>query len=77
MKCYQKHGPAPRRGSHQVRVGQVMIGGAAPIVIQSMTNTDTADVSATVKQVAELARAGSEVVRVTVKIGRASCRERV
>ena len=66
MKCYQKHGPAPRRGSHQVRVGQVMIGGAAPIVIQSMTNTDTADVSATVKQVAELARAGSEVVRVTV-----------
>ena len=66
MKCYQKHGSAPRRGSHQVRVGQVMIGGAAPIVIQSMTNTDTADVSATVKQVAELARAGSEVVRVTV-----------
>jgi len=43
-----------------------MIGGAAPIVIQSMTNTDTADVSATVKQVAELARAGSEIVRVTV-----------
>jgi (E)-4-hydroxy-3-methylbut-2-enyl-diphosphate synthase len=49
-----------------VRVGQVAIGGDAPIVVQSMTNTDTADVSATVRQVAELAHAGSEIVRVTV-----------
>jgi (E)-4-hydroxy-3-methylbut-2-enyl-diphosphate synthase len=47
-------------------VGEVRIGGDAPIVVQSMTNTDTADVAATVRQVAELARAGSELVRVTV-----------
>jgi len=66
MKCYPEHGPAPRRGSRQVRVGPVAIGGGAPIVVQSMTNTDTADVAATVAQVAELARAGSELVRVTV-----------
>ena len=49
-----------------VRVGGVTVGGDAPIVVQSMTNTDTADVAATVAQVADLARAGSEVVRVTV-----------
>jgi len=49
-----------------VRVGHVAIGGDAPIVVQSMTNTDTADVAATVRQVADLARAGSEIVRVTV-----------
>ncbi|MGH8622174.1 MAG: flavodoxin-dependent (E)-4-hydroxy-3-methylbut-2-enyl-diphosphate synthase [Burkholderiales bacterium] len=66
MKCYSDHGPAPRRRSRQVRVGQVAVGGDAPIVVQSMTNTDTADVAATVRQVAELARAGSEIVRVTV-----------
>ena len=66
MKCYSEHGPAPRRGSRQVRVGRVAIGGDAPIVVQSMTNTDTADIAATVKQVAELASAGSEIVRVTV-----------
>ena len=66
MKCYPDHGPAPRRRSGQTRVGQVLIGGDAPIVVQSMTNTDTADVAATVRQVAELARAGSELVRVTV-----------
>jgi len=66
MKCYQEHGSAPRRTSRPVRVGHVVIGGGAPIAIQSMTNTDTADVPATVKQVAELARAGSEIVRVTV-----------
>ena len=66
MKCYQEHGPAPRRTSRPVRVGHVVIGGGAPIAVQSMTNTDTADVPATVKQVAELARAGSEIVRVTV-----------
>jgi len=59
-----------RRASRQVRVGggdsAVLIGGGAPIVVQSMTNTDTADVTATVAQVAELARAGSELVRITV-----------
>jgi (E)-4-hydroxy-3-methylbut-2-enyl-diphosphate synthase len=66
MKCYTEYGPAPRRGSRQVKVGHVAIGGEAPIVVQSMTNTDTADVPATVKQVAELARAGSEIVRITV-----------
>jgi (E)-4-hydroxy-3-methylbut-2-enyl-diphosphate synthase len=66
MKCYTEHGPAARRKSRQVSVGQVAIGGDAPIVVQSMTNTDTADVAATVRQVAELARAGSEIVRITV-----------
>jgi len=49
-----------------VKVGQVTIGGDAPVVVQSMTNTDTADVAGTVKQVHELARAGSELVRITV-----------
>jgi (E)-4-hydroxy-3-methylbut-2-enyl-diphosphate synthase len=66
MKCLPEHGPAARRNSRQVRVGRVAIGGDAPIVVQSMTNTDTADVGATVAQVADLARAGSEIVRVTV-----------
>jgi (E)-4-hydroxy-3-methylbut-2-enyl-diphosphate synthase len=66
MNCYPVFGPAPRRASREVRVGSVVIGGGAPIVVQSMTNTDTADLSATVQQVAELARAGSEMVRVTV-----------
>ena len=55
-----------RRVARQVRVGEVLIGGGAPIVVQSMTNTDTADVQATVRQVEALARAGSELVRVTV-----------
>src|SRR5271166_4581008 len=49
-----------------VSVGGVTVGGGAPVVVQSMTNTDTADVAATVRQVAELARAGSEIVRITV-----------
>jgi (E)-4-hydroxy-3-methylbut-2-enyl-diphosphate synthase len=66
MECLPKHGPAARRGSTRVSVGGVMIGGDAPIVVQSMTNTDTADVASTVAQVAALARAGSEVVRITV-----------
>ena len=57
---------APRRASVAVNVGGVMVGGDAPIVVQSMTNTDTADVDATVAQVAALARAGSELVRITV-----------
>ncbi len=55
-----------RRKSCPVKVGSLTIGGGAPIVVQSMTNTDTADVAATVQQVADLARAGSELVRVTV-----------
>ncbi|GJM11214.1 MAG: 4-hydroxy-3-methylbut-2-en-1-yl diphosphate synthase (flavodoxin) [Lysobacteraceae bacterium] len=59
-------GSATRRRSIAVRVGNVWVGGDHPIVVQSMTNTDTADVKATVQQVAELARAGSEVVRITV-----------
>ncbi len=59
-------GPSPRRVSVGVRVGNVMVGGGAPVVVQSMTNTDTADVAATVRQVADLARAGSELVRITV-----------
>jgi (E)-4-hydroxy-3-methylbut-2-enyl-diphosphate synthase len=49
-----------------VNVGGVMVGGGAPIVVQSMTNTDTADIDATVAQVAALYKAGSEIVRVTV-----------
>ncbi|MCC6949535.1 MAG: flavodoxin-dependent (E)-4-hydroxy-3-methylbut-2-enyl-diphosphate synthase [Bradyrhizobiaceae bacterium] len=57
---------APRRRSVAVRVGDVTVGGDAPIVVQSMTNTDTADVEATARQVAALARAGSELVRITV-----------
>ena len=56
----------PRRPTRRVMVGGVAIGGGAPVVVQSMTNTDTADVAATAKQVAELARAGSEIVRITV-----------
>jgi (E)-4-hydroxy-3-methylbut-2-enyl-diphosphate synthase len=55
-----------RRVSRQVNVGGVLIGGGAPVVVQSMTNTDTADAQATAKQVEELARAGSELVRITV-----------
>ena len=56
----------PRRPTVPVRVGPVTIGGEAPVVVQSMTNTDTADVTATARQVADLARAGSELVRITV-----------
>ena len=58
--------PLARHRTHQVRVGKVRIGGEAPVVVQSMTNTDTADVLGTAMQVAELARAGSEIVRITV-----------
>ena len=55
-----------RRKSHSVRIGNVTIGGHSPIVVQSMTNTDTADAIRTAAQVADLARSGSEIVRVTV-----------
>ncbi len=58
--------PKPRRTSVAVDVGGVLVGGGAPVVVQSMTNTDTADVDATVAQVAALSRAGSEIVRITV-----------
>ncbi len=57
---------AKRRAAVRVRIGSVTVGGDAPVVVQSMTNTDTADVDATVRQVRELAGAGSEIVRVTV-----------
>src|SRR6516162_4018736 len=63
-------GPLPRRLTVGVRVGDgdtaVTVGGGSPIVVQSMTNTDTADVEATARQVAALWRAGSEMVRITV-----------
>lgn len=59
-------GPEPRRINRTVKVGAVTLGGGHPVVVQSMTNTDTADIASTVKQVAELWRAGSEMVRVTV-----------
>ncbi|MGH8030928.1 MAG: flavodoxin-dependent (E)-4-hydroxy-3-methylbut-2-enyl-diphosphate synthase [Luteimonas sp.] len=59
-------GPSPRRATHQVSIGGVLVGGNAPVVVQSMTNTDTADIASTTKQIAELWRAGSELVRVTV-----------
>tara|TARA_R110002020_G_scaffold198830_2_gene400030 strand:- start:4205 stop:5446 length:1242 start_codon:yes stop_codon:yes gene_type:complete len=58
--------PQARRTSVAVDVGGVVVGGGAPVVVQSMTNTDTADVDATVAQVAALYRAGSEIVRITV-----------
>ena len=57
---------SPRKLTIPVRVGSVMVGGDNPIVVQSMTNTDTADAAATAAQVADLARAGSELVRITV-----------
>jgi (E)-4-hydroxy-3-methylbut-2-enyl-diphosphate synthase len=61
-----------RRRSVGVKVGQVQIGGGAPVVVQSMTSTDTADVEATSKQALELAKAGSELVRVTVNLPEAA-----
>jgi (E)-4-hydroxy-3-methylbut-2-enyl-diphosphate synthase len=61
-----------RRASRGVDVGDVRVGGGAPIVVQSMTNTDTADVAATVAQVAALAHAGSELVRVTINTSEAA-----
>ncbi|HQZ02872.1 MAG TPA: flavodoxin-dependent (E)-4-hydroxy-3-methylbut-2-enyl-diphosphate synthase [Thauera sp.] len=58
--------PLVRRLTREVLIGRVRVGGGAPVVVQSMTNTDTADVLGTAMQVAELARAGSELVRITV-----------
>jgi len=59
-------GPHPRRESVGVKVGSVQVGGGAPIVVQSMTNTDTADAAGTAQQIQALAAAGSEIVRITV-----------
>jgi len=59
-------GPRARRAAIGVDVGGIKVGGDAPVIVQSMTNTDTADIAATVAQVAALARAGSELVRITV-----------
>jgi (E)-4-hydroxy-3-methylbut-2-enyl-diphosphate synthase len=61
-----------RRSSAQVAIGTVRVGGAAPIVVQSMTNTDTADIEATARQVRALAAAGSELVRITVNTSEAA-----
>ena len=58
--------PIPRRVTQRVTVGNVTIGGGAPILVQSMTNTDTVDAAGTARQVFELAQAGSELVRITV-----------
>ena len=61
-----------RHKTYGVKVGKVQVGGGAPIVVQSMTNTDTADVEATLKQTLELAEAGSEMVRWTVNVPEAA-----
>ncbi len=67
------HGPArPRHRTVGVRVGKVAVGGGAPVVVQSMSNTDTADVDGTVAQCLELAQAGSELVRITVNVDEAA-----
>lgn len=63
---HTKYGLQPRRKSTAVQVGTITIGGESPVVVQSMTNTDTADVIRTSAQIAELAQAGSEIVRITV-----------
>jgi (E)-4-hydroxy-3-methylbut-2-enyl-diphosphate synthase len=62
----------PRKKTYGVRVGNITVGGGAPIVVQSMTNTDTADVETTLQQTLELAEAGSEIVRWTVNVPEAA-----
>src|SRR6201997_3144801 len=62
----------PRKKTYGVKVGHVQVGGGAPIVVQSMTNTDTADIETTLKQTLELAEAGSEIVRWTVNVPEAA-----
>ncbi len=66
------YGAMQRRVARRVMVGDIAIGGGAPIVVQSMTNTDTADIAGSVAQVAALARAGSEMVRLTVNTAEAA-----
>src|ERR1700731_4568321 len=63
---------AQRHKTVGVKVGKVQVGGGAPIVVQSMTNTDTVDIASTTQQCLELARAGSDMVRVTVNIPEAA-----
>ena len=70
----EERGRAARRRSVTCTIGGVRVGGDAPVVVQSMTNTDTADAVATARQVAELARAGSELVRITVNNRAAAAR---
>ncbi|MBA2238303.1 MAG: flavodoxin-dependent (E)-4-hydroxy-3-methylbut-2-enyl-diphosphate synthase [Lysobacter sp.] len=65
-------GPWPRRLTRPVVIGGVQVGGGAPVVVQSMTNTDTADIAGTTRQIADLWRAGSELVRVTVNTAEAA-----
>src|SRR5260221_6595534 len=60
--------PITRRKTVSVKVGHIQVGGGAPVVVQSMTNTDTADIAGTVTQCKELAEAGSELVRITVNM---------
>ncbi|WP_374247934.1 flavodoxin-dependent (E)-4-hydroxy-3-methylbut-2-enyl-diphosphate synthase [Thermomonas sp.] len=67
-----RFGPLARRITRPVQIGGVQVGGGAPVVVQSMTNTDTADVASTAKQIGELWRAGSELVRVTVNTAEAA-----
>src|ERR1700737_2767579 len=62
----------PRKKTYGVKVGHVLVGGGAPVVVQSMTNTDTADVETTCRQTVELAEAGSEIVRWTVNVPEAA-----
>src|SRR5579863_1730532 len=62
----------PRKKTYGVRVGKFMVGGGAPVVVQSMTNTDTADADSTFQQCLELAQAGSELVRITVNVPEAA-----
>lgn len=66
------HSPIKRRAAQRVMVGNIAIGGGAPVVVQSMTNTDTADAQGTSQQVFELAQAGSELVRITVNTSEAA-----
>src|SRR5512139_2840540 len=66
------HSPIRRRPAQRVMVGNIAVGGDAPIVVQSMTNTDTADAQGTAQQVFELAKAGSELVRITVNTSEAA-----
>ena len=65
-------GRPQRRKTYGVKVGQVLVGGGAPVVVQSMTNTDTADVASTTRQCLDLAQAGSELLRVTVNVPEAA-----
>jgi (E)-4-hydroxy-3-methylbut-2-enyl-diphosphate synthase len=66
LNCLKESELMPRRKSIGVKIGNVIVGNGAPIVVQSMTNTDTADAASTIKQIKELADAGSEIVRITV-----------